>query len=354
MHADTSKDLADTVAHAVSERRRLRIRGNGTKDFYTGVGESEILAVASHRGVVAHEPTELVITARAGTLLGEIEGALAAANQMLGFEPPGFGDAATLGGTVACGLSGPRRPYAGGARDFVLGARIINGKGEILRFGGQVMKNVAGFDVSRLMAGSLGTLGVLLEVSLKVLPRPAREQTLTFEMGTDEAIRTMNRWAGEPLPLSAAAHSDGILYVRLSGSESGVRAAERKLGGQALTDGDRFWRDLREHRLPFFANDVTLWRLSLPPAAGMLALPGDWLLDWGGAQRWLKSHAAAETVQTAAARAGGYAVAFRHGAGAFGAFALPAPGMRTLHTELRRAFDPHGIFYPPSPPDSMA
>jgi glycolate oxidase FAD binding subunit len=354
MQTDIARELADTVAHAVSGHRRLRIRGNGTKAFYTGSGEGETLAVAGHRGIVAHEPTELVITARAGTPLVEIENKLATANQMLGFEPPGFSDGATLGGTIACGLSGPRRPYAGSARDFVLGATIINGKGECLRFGGQVMKNVAGFDVSRLMVGSLGTLGVLLEVSLKVLPRPAREQTLTFEMGAEEAIRAMNRWAGEPLPLSAAAHSDGVLSIRLSGSESGVRAAAQKLGGQALEEGAAFWHDLKEQRLPFFANNVTLWRLSLPPAAEMPGLPGDWFLDWGGAQRWLTSHAAAETVQSAAARAGGHAVAFRHGAGAFSAFALPAPGVRALHAGLRRAFDPHGVFHHPLPLDSAA
>src|SRR3990172_8477065 len=190
-NADISQKLADAVREAAANHALLAIQGNGTKAFYTGALSGTPLDVTGHRGIVSYEPTELVITARAGTPLAEIEAALAERGQMLGFEPPYFGEAATLGGTIACGFSGPRRPYAGAARDFVLGTKIVNGKGEILKFGGEVMKNVAGYDVSRLMVGALGTLGVLLEISLKVLPKPAREITLGFATTVDKAIATM-------------------------------------------------------------------------------------------------------------------------------------------------------------------
>jgi glycolate oxidase FAD binding subunit len=221
----------------------------------------------------------------------------------------------------------------------VLGTRIVNGRGEILKFGGEVMKNVAGFDASRLMAGSLGTLGVILEVSLKVLPRPAREITLAFEQPAGEAIRTMNAWAGQPLPLSAAAHRGDTLYIRLSGTDSGVRAAQSRLGGQPVDDGGRFWTDLREHRDPFFQAGRPLWRLSVPPAASPLDLPGEWLLDWGGAQRWLVSDAPAALVRERAAAAAGYATGFHPAA--FGPLDEPR---RRLHRQLQAAFDPAGIF----------
>src|SRR3989344_2608492 len=236
-----------------------------------------------------------------------------------------------------------RRPYAGAARDFVLGTRIINGKGEILRFGGEVMKNVAGYDVSRLMVGALGSLGVLLEVSLKVLPKPAREVTLCFEMPADKAIQTMNTWGAQPLPLSAACHAGETLYVRLSGTELGVQAARAKLGGKPMDKGNDFWREIREHRHSFFQNDVPLWRLSVPPAALPIDLPGKWLIDWGGAQRWLKSDASATDIRMQAEKAGGHATLFRH-AKQNGATFHPLPAqLATLHQNLKRAFDPDGI-----------
>ncbi len=341
---DWSQQLAEQVRTAYGAREPLAIEGGASKRFYTGDPRGTAVVVSSHRGIVTHEPTELVITARAGTRLAEVEAALAAAGQMLAFEPPHFGESATLGGTIACGLSGPRRPFAGSARDFVLGTTIINGKGEVLRFGGQVMKNVAGYDISRLMVGSLGTLGVILEVSLKVLPRPACEVTLSYSMSAAEAIRQMSVWARQPVPLSAACHHDGVLYVRLSGSEKGVRAAQSRLGGEPLADGDGFWRDLREQRLAFFQGSKPLWRLSLPAATAPLDLPGAWLIDWGGAQRWLRSDAPAATITGAAQRVGGYAVVFRNGPGAAAAFALLDPAVRALMTEMRRAFDPHNLF----------
>jgi len=338
---DQSLELAERVRTAAEP---LAIHGSGSKRFYTGTAQGVALDVTSHRGVVDYEPTELVITARAGTPLSEIEAALAAKGQMLAFEPPHFGERATLGGAVACGLSGPRRPYTGSVRDFVLGVRIINGKGEVMHFGGKVMKNVAGYDIARLMTGSLGTLGVILEVSLKVLPRPAAERTMAFAMSIADAITTMNRWAGQPLPLSAAAYRDATLYVRLSGAESAVRAACDRLGGEALNEGNAFWEELREQRLSFFTGKETLWRLSVPPAAPPLDVPGRWLIDWGGAQRWLVSDASEATIRGAAAKAGGYAAAFRNGPCAYDSLTWLDPATRALHAQIRQAFDPGGLF----------
>lgn len=341
---DHTQELAATVKGAAEAHTPLAIQGSGSKRFYTGELPGKSLDVTGHRGIVTYEPTELVITARAGTPLHEIEMALAEKNQMLAFEPPYFGDGATLGGAIACGLSGPRRPYAGSARDFVLGVTMINGNGEVLRFGGQVMKNVAGYDISRLMAGSLGTLGVILDVSLKVLPKPACEVTLVYAMDATGAIERMNALAGQPLPLSATCHVEGKLYVRLSGSEKGVHAAQTKLGGDVLPTGENFWRDLREQRLAFFRNDTPLWRLSLPPAMPPLDLPGSWLIDWGGAQRWLLSDAASARIHDAATRAGGHAMAFRLPPGGQRRFDQLDAVSRALHARLQQAFDPRGVF----------
>jgi len=338
---DMSNSLADQVRAAAASKQRLAIHGHGTKLFYTGELTGEPLDVTTHCGIVSYEPTELVITARAGTPLAEIEAALAERNQMLGFEPPHFGDNATLGGTIACGLSGPRRPYAGAARDFVLGTRIINGRGELLNFGGQVMKNVAGFDASRLMAGSLGTLGVILDVSLKVLPRPEREITLRFDMPAGEAIRVMNTWAGQPLPLSAAAYRGDTLYIRLSGSTAGVRAAHRRLGGNLLENADPFWTELREHRLDFFRQAGPLWRVSVPPATPPLPTPGEWLMDWGGAQRWLVSDVPAATILEIANATGGHAMRI---GGAESSLSARPDALQRLQLSIRQAFDPHQVF----------
>jgi len=334
------------VRTATARGTALHIRGGGTKDFYGRQINGQALDVGKHRGILAHEPTELVITARAGTPLSEIEATLAEKNQMLGFEPPRFGESATLGGTIACGFSGPRRPWSGSARDFVLGAKILNGHGEILRFGGQVMKNVAGFDVSRLMVGALGTLGVLLDISLKVLPRPEAEQTLAFALPPDRAIAAMNEWSRQPLPLSAAAHVGDTLYIRISGASSALRAARARLGGELVEKGDELWRELNEQQRQFFAGDTPLWRLSVPPATAHLNLPGKWLIDWGGAQRWLKSDTAAADIRRAVESAGGHATLFRGGDRNAEVFhPLPQP-LAALHRRLKQSFDPAGILNP--------
>jgi glycolate oxidase FAD binding subunit len=345
MATDLSLTLREQVLQACAERSPLNITGGGSKAFYGRPPTGRPLELSGHRGIVEYEPTELVVTARAGTPLAEIEAALAAQGQMLAFEPPHFGASATLGGTVACGLSGPRRPYAGAVRDSVLGVRLLNGQGEILRFGGQVMKNVAGFDVSRLMAGALGTLGVLLEISLRVLPRPEAEETLVFERTAEEALAAMSRTAGQPWPLSAACHDGGRLCLRLSGAEPAIRASRAALGGEALAGGAAFWADLREQRLAFFGQAGPLWRLSVAPASPPPDLPGDCLIDWGGALRWLKTGAEAEAVSAAARQAGGHATRFRGETSGALFQALPEP-LKALHLQLKRAFDPQGILNP--------
>ena len=268
----TIERFQERVRAAAADGQPLCIRGGGSKHWYGGVPQGAILDTREHAGIVDYEPTELVITARCGTPLAEIEALLARHKQMLAFEPPHFGPDATVGGTVAAGLCGPRRATSGSTRDFVLGARLLDGKGDVLSFGGKVMKNVAGYDVSRMLAGSLGTLGLLLDVSLKVLPRPFAETTLRFEMGEIEAIRRLNEWGGQPLPLSGSAWCDGVLALRLSGAEAAVDAAVRSLGGATLPDAAAFWTDVREQRHAFFAGDGPLWRLSVPSTTGALVL----------------------------------------------------------------------------------
>lgn len=343
---DLSKELQDAVAHAAGATLPLRIHAGDTKAFYGRATKGEPLDASAHRGIVSYEPTELVITARAGTPLKEIETTLAESGQMVPFEPPYFGESATLGGAVACGLSGPARPYTGSVRDFVLGAVCINGKGERLAFGGQVMKNVAGYDISRLMVGAMGTLGVLLDISLKVLPRPARELTAALPMDAAAAIDTMNAWAGQPLPVSACCYDGELLRVRLSGSESGVQSARKKIGGEEVAQGSTYWSDLREHHLPFFRADAPLWRLSVPAATPAPRDGGTWLLDWGGAQRWLITDQPAETVRQQASAAGGHAMMFRGGDRSSDVFHPLAPAIEMLHRRLKEAFDPKGILNP--------
>jgi len=343
---DSSQDLQERVLQAISRATPLNIQGGSSKSFYGRPATGEPISVIPHRGIIEYEPTELVITARAGTALAEIETALAEKGQMFAFEPPHFGAAATLGGTIASGLAGPRRPYAGSVRDTVLGVKLINGRGEILSFGGQVIKNVAGFDVSRLQAGALGTLGLLLEISIRVMPRPESEQTLVFELEVGAALTAMNRWAGQHWPLSGACHHEGRLYLRLSGAEAALKASREKLGGEILPDNGRFWEELKEQRLDFFDDRTPLWRLSLPPASPQPNLPGDYLIDWGGALRWLKTDAPAETLFQLAQKAGGHASLFRHGERLGPIFQALPEGLKALHIKLKQAFDPHGIFNP--------
>jgi glycolate oxidase FAD binding subunit len=340
------------VRAAAGDKRALRIRGGGTKDWYGQRIEGEILDTPAYAGIVDYEPTELVITARCGTPLAEIEAALAERKQMLAFEPPHFGEGATLGGMVAAGLSGPRRASSGALRDFVLGVKLLDGKGEVLNFGGQVMKNVAGYDVSRLLAGSMGTLGLLLEVSVKVLPLAYREATLRFAMNEVDAIRKLNEWGGQPLPISASCWHDGVLALRLSGAQAAVDAALRSLGGahggELMPDCDRFWASLREQHHAFFDGDAPVWRLSVPSTFGSIDL-GPQLIEWGGAQRWLRADGDAGTAQRIRATVvacGGHATLFRGGDKSAGVFQPLAPAIAKIHERLKAGFDPANIFNP--------
>ena len=398
--------LIDRVRAARAGKTALNITGGSTKAFYGEAPRGEPLDVRPLAGISSYEPSELVVTVRAGTPLAELEAALAEQGQCLPFEPPRFATVAnadgrggttngtapqggmngrtapqggmngrtapqggTVGGMVAAGLAGPARAAVGGVRDYLLGATLLNGKAEVLSFGGQVMKNVAGYDVSRLLAGSMGLLGVICEVSLKVLPLPVATATLRFELGEAAALKQLNTWGGQPLPVNASAWWDGALVLRLSGAAAAVQSALHQLGGERVDPAQAaaFWSGLRDQTDEFFvgaeravAGGATLWRLSVASTAPPLALSGEQMVEWGGAQRWVVTSAPAATLREAAANAGGHATAFRGvkasgaqagGTQASGAQAtsvlapLSAPLAR-IHREMKTAFDPDRIFNP--------
>ena len=328
---------------AYTSEMPLCIQAGGSKEFYGRKIEAEILDVSANSGVISYEPTELVITVRAGTTISEINEVLAKHNQILAFEPPCFATSATAGGMVACGLSGPRRPYVGAVRDFVLGLKCLNGKAEMLNFGGQVMKNVAGYDVSRLMTGAMGTLGVLLEVSLKVLPKPKYELTLKGESDINTAIKLMNKWAGQSMLISAASFHDDNIFIRLSGHKSAVLAASRQFSLAEYSDGENYWESLREHKNNYFSAYENLWRISVPSTTGKLNLHGQWLIEWGGAQHWLKTSEPIERVRKVVSKVGGHATLFRGGDRAGNIFHPLSAGIEQLHVALKNAFDPKKI-----------
>jgi len=336
------------IRAAVADRRPLRLRGGGTKDFYGEALVGEPLDLRVVAGIVSYAPGELVVTARAGTLLAELEAELAAHGQMLAFEPPHHGPAATLGGVIAAGFSGPRRPHAGAARDFVLGVRVVDGTGTSLAFGGQVIKNVAGFDVSRLMTGALGTLGVLTEISLKCLPRPQVETTRIVECEGADALRMMNAWGGRPLPISATCYHAGKLSIRLSGAAPAIASAAPIIGGSEVHGGE-FWRALRNQTLDYFAaanrGDAALWRLSVRSTAPWTPWPVDTLVEWGGALRWLvvREPLAPASIRTWAVEHGGHATLYRAADKSAGVFQPLAEPIAALHRRLKQVFDPHGI-----------
>lgn len=347
----TVEQYLAAIQVAAKSKTPIHVRGGGSKAFYGNPSSAvnhNVLDTTAYNGIVEYEPTELVVTARAGTRLADLEVALNQQGQMLAFEPPYFDSAATLGGCVATGLSGPRRVAVGSVRDFVLGVRMLDGKGDDLHFGGQVMKNVAGYDVSRLMVGAMGTLGVLLEVSLKVLPLPSAELTLRHVMSESEAIEKMNQWAGQPLPISASCFCDGELTLRLSGAEPAVHAAHAKLGGDVVADGQAFWQSVREQTHGFFQPGQSLWRLSIKSTTPPLSLSRQQLIEWHGALRWLvcDEKVDAETIRQAAKAAGGHATLFRGNDARSQVFHPLDPGMMSIHRALKQKFDPAGIFNP--------
>jgi glycolate oxidase FAD binding subunit len=357
------KALIDRVESAKATGTKLCIRGGGSKDFYGETPLGEPVETTVLAGITSYQPTELVVTARCGTRLAELEAVLAEKGQCLAFEPPHFGDAgkglarrgATVGGMVAAGLSGPSRAAAGAVRDHVLGATVLNGKGEVLTFGGQVMKNVAGYDVSRLLAGSMGTLGLILEVSLKVVPIAPETVTLWFERDPAAALKDLNTWAGQPLPLHASAVWDGKLAVRLQGAAAAVRDARSRLGGDLIPPerAKQFWEGMRDHHDEFFvekcgpaADAKALWRLSVPSTAPRLAVSGTQLIEWGGAQRWVWTTSPAPAVRDAAAKVGGHATLFVARDKSPGVFTALQPPLDRIHRNLKGSFDPVGVFNP--------
>ncbi|OEY65575.1 glycolate oxidase subunit GlcE [Marinobacter sp. X15-166B] len=346
--ADVSRQLQEQVLAARESGTPLNIVGGDTKAFmgraHEGKGESVL--VSAHTGIVEYQPVELVLTARAGTPLSDIEAALAEHGQTLHFEPPQLGVGATLGGTLACNLSGPARPWAGSVRDQVLGIRLINGKGEHMRYGGQVMKNVAGYDVSRLQAGAMGTLGILTEVSLKVMPQAARSLTLVADMAMPEAVRYMNARAAEPKPITAACWLDGKVYLRLAGAASAVDATARHWAGEVLEEGGGFWRALQHQQHEFFAGEEPLWRFSVKSSAPPAALAGRWLLDWAGAQRWYRGEGDMEHMEALAREAGGQVSLFRGGDRSGEVLHSQPAAVKAIQQRIKQAFDPAGLFNP--------
>lgn len=362
---DRPQHLIEQVQAAIAARTSLRIRGGDTKAFLGEPVQGQSLDTRDWSGIVSHEPTELVITVRAGTPLADVEAALAEKGQHLPFDPPHWGDGATIGGVVAAGLAGPARATVGGVRDFVLGAQFIDGRGDWLTFGGQVMKNVAGYDVSRALAGSMGTLGVITHLSLKVLPVAPAEATLVFRLGQLDALEQLHRWGGQPLPLNAscwvkdetAPDQPELLFVRLRGAVAAVESAcdrlVRENGGQRM-DNDQTgpdWAACRDQTLPFFtapSPEACLWRLSLQQTAPVLDLPYAQLIEWQGAQRWLWApSAAASQIRAAAAAVQGHATLFRacaDGAPGVCRFSAESPALQAITNRLREAFDPLGLF----------
>ena len=339
----------DRILETVAERQTLYIKGSGSKAWYGAAAEgsafpTNILHASEYKGIIAYEPSELYLTVRCGTALTKVEEVLDDYGQMLAFEPPHFGPHATVGGMLACGLSGPRRANAGAMREHVLGVLMMDGRGNVLQFGGQVMKNVAGFDVSRLMVGSLGCLGLILDITLKVLPKPQAEISLAFEMSELDALDCLNRWAGQSLPISASSYHVGRLMLRLSGSEVALQSARKKLGGLEILDAKAYWQSLREQSHHFFLpeQDHQLWRMALPSSAPALPIRCKTMIEWGGAQRWLWTHESADTLRVMAEKMGGHLSRFRYGSGATFA-ALPAPVVQ-IHQRLKKQFDPAYIF----------
>jgi glycolate oxidase FAD binding subunit len=347
--------LVDRVQVAHAHRAPLEIRGGGTKRFYGESTVGEPLDIRPLSGISSYEPTELVVTARAGTLLSDLEAALEEHGQCLPFEPPRFAPGGTLGGMVAAGLSGPARASVGSVRDHVLGVTLLNGRGEVLTFGGQVAKNVAGYDVSRLVVGSLGILGVICEVSLKVLPSSVSAATLRFEYDESRALGELNSWLSQPLPISATAWHEGVLHVRLAGARAAVAAARTRLGGELVPaeQAIRWWTSVRDHSQEFFlpdeqdiAHGESLWRLSVPSTSGMLELPGRQFIEWNGAQRWWRTSCRAADVRAAAASAGGHAALIRGADRSSGVFAPLDGALMRIHQGLKQAFDPARILNP--------
>lgn len=359
MSAGPSKDISELLAEQVNDaliaKETLLITGGRSKEFLVNkkpdTSNSREISTLNHAGIINYEPKELVLTARSGTPLNEVRAALLENKQMLAFEPPSFSDTATIGGTIACGLSGSRMPYAGSARDFVLGTRIINGHGESLHFGGEVMKNVAGYDVSRLMTGAMGTLGLLLDISLKVLPVPEKELTLMQKVSSKKARNIMIKLMKQYSPISGMSYVSQHLNIRLSGTESVVNEAAKKIGGEKAEDPTTFWNDLNNQHHPFFDSEFPLWRLSLPTSHSWHEVKnyfsGDYIVDWGGGLIWLFTDDAPDKIFSYVKKNGGHSQLFRSGKSAIDNRRQPLDmSVMNWHKKIKQSFDPENIFNP--------
>ena len=339
-------DLLDQVRDAVAAQRPLCIKGGNSKHYLGREQQGDPVDVSGHSGVVDYQPSELVITVRAGTTISDLQQVLAQENQVLAGEPPEFDGKATVGGTLACNLSGPSRPWHGSIRDQVLGVRIINGKAEHLRFGGQVMKNVAGYDVSRLQAGAMGTLGILTEVTLKVIPKPESTATVRRTIDANDSLRVMNEICGMPLPVTGACWYAGNLRIRLSAPASVIGAAAEQIEGSVLPDDDGFWPRLREMDLPFFADATGLWCISLRSTRDHFREDADWLIDWRGARRWLAARGDRDALDKHVRDAGGEVSQVRGAENGVEVFPERSAVYRQTLLRLKQALDPDGVFNP--------
>lgn len=338
--------IKETVLNAAEQGKSLKIVGGDSKSFLGRDISGAVVDVSAYSGVISYEPTELFITVRSGTLLSDINSALSEQGQMLAFEPPHFSDKTTIGGVVATGLSGPRRPYSGSVRDYILGIRCINGLGQDLSFGGQVMKNVAGYDLSRLMTGAFGTLGIILEVSIKVVPLPQSELTCCRKMSKEKALAKMLELSAQAIPVSASCYDGEMLYVRLSGNEKVIKETCKKIDLDIDQQHSGIWNELRDYKAAIFNSDINTWRLSVPTTANLDITDESFLVDWGGGLYWLNTERPAKEIFNLATEAGGTAMLFRGDAQEEDVFQPLSSGLLSLHKGLKKAFDPHGILNP--------
>ncbi len=348
---DDSKNLQQQVQNAIKTGQALNLQGGNSKSFYGNVNPSidlQTLDISQHTGIVDYDPTELAITVRAGTRIRDLEALLAEHQQLLPFEPPCYSENATIGGAIASGISGPRRAYTGSARDTILGVQIINGEGEIANFGGQVMKNVAGYDLSRLMVRSMGTLGVILNVSLRVLPKPQHEITLNFEASQQDTLAYFRLLRKKQQIISGSVWIEDNCYLRLSGTQQAVQHSENKLDGFKISNSEQFWTEIKNHKTAFFQQDnKPLWRLSLPASTpAITSIKDDLLIEWGGALRWVYSNSPPNIIHSIANKHGGYATLFKGEVSETPCFTPLEPALFKLHKQLKNKMDPKGIFNP--------
>ena len=342
---DCNEEIASQVQDAFHSKTALQIQAGNTKAFYGRNIHGELLSLANHTGIIEYEPTELYMTARCGTPLREIEQTIDEQNQILPCEPPHFGSTATIGGMIAAGLAGPRRVFSGNVRDCMLGVEILNGEGQTLRFGGKVMKNVAGYDVSRLMCGALGTLGVLMSVTIRLLPKPTSEQTIALTMNSSSAIQKMNQWANSAMPITATFYDGNQLFIRISGSTSTIDVCRREIGGEIQNNNKNFWNTVKEQTHKFFNTKNSLWRISLPPSTKAFKINGNCAVEWNGALRWYDTTEDEKTIRTEAEQADGHACLFKGNTTEQVFHPLPDASMH-LHKQLKHVLDPANILNP--------